>query len=181
MQVQPTDVDTLIDTIRDHGASTVSREAAQALGRIGAAAVPALHTALAAFPIPAQEDTGTWFADESTKYWLLSALAEIGAAAAPVTPIVIAMLQDMEGYRDTRHQAKKTLTAIGLPETAQALLAELAGQDGESNYFVLDALSALPREVLLETDGLQGLLAELLSDPDSWPYRKAEFIQDKIA
>ncbi|MFC7592125.1 hypothetical protein ACFQYP_56680 [Nonomuraea antimicrobica] len=96
-----------------------------ALGERGAAAVPAVHAALRAFPLPARDDADHWFRDESTKYWLMYALRRSGAAAAPATPTLLSVLEDEEIYRDTRHQAKAALQAIGLPETADTIVAEV--------------------------------------------------------
>ncbi|MGP3989865.1 WD40 repeat domain-containing protein [Streptomyces sp. 3N207] len=95
------------------------------LGERGAVAVPAVHAALRALPFPTRQDTEHWFRDESTKYRLLHALRQAGAAAAPTTPTLLAVLEDEEIYRDTRHQAEVTLQAIGLPETADTIAAEI--------------------------------------------------------
>ncbi|MEU7739356.1 hypothetical protein [Nonomuraea sp. NPDC049158] len=95
------------------------------LGERGATAVPAVQAALRAFPFPTRDDADHWFRDESTKYRLMHALRQAGAAAAPATPTLLAVLEDDEIYRDTRHQAKVTLQAIGLPETADTIAAEV--------------------------------------------------------
>lgn len=95
------------------------------LGERGAAAVPAVHAALRAFPFPTREDAADWFGDESAKYRLMSALIQAGADAAPATPTLLAVLEDEEIYRDTRHQAKVGLQAIGLPETVDTIAAEV--------------------------------------------------------
>jgi len=99
--------------------------ASATLGERGAAAVPAVHAALRAFPFPARADAEHWFRDESTKYRLMYALKRAGAAAAPATRTLLAVLEDDEIYRDTRHQAEVTLQAIGLRETADTIAAEV--------------------------------------------------------
>jgi hypothetical protein len=78
----------------------------------GAAAVPALLAALAAFPLPAQADTGHWMEDESTKYHIMHALKQIGPAAAAAVPLLEEIAVDWEAYRDTRWQAEQALKAI---------------------------------------------------------------------
>ncbi|MDX3109526.1 hypothetical protein [Nonomuraea angiospora] len=128
------------------------------LGERGAAAVPAVHAALRAFPFPAREDAEHWFRDESTKYRLMYALRQAGAAAAPATPTLLAVLEDDEIYRDTRHQAEVTLQAIGLPETADTIAAEVRrradlghdGEDEEAEGFslLLDVLLGMPPSAL---------------------------------
>jgi hypothetical protein len=127
------------------------------LGERGAAAVPAVHAALRAFPFPTRTSEH-WFRDESTKYWLMRALQRAGAAAAPATPTLLAVLEDDEIYRDTRHQAKATLQAIGLPETADTIAAEIRRRvdrvaqcdDGEMAdvTLLLDVLSGMPSGAL---------------------------------
>ncbi|MBT2227662.1 hypothetical protein [Nonomuraea sp. NEAU-A123] len=137
---------------------------AATLGERGAAAVPAVHAALRAFPFPAREDADHWFGDESTKYWLMYALRRAGAAAAPATPTLLAVLEDDEIYRDTRHQAESALRAIGLPETADTIAAEVRrradlvvghedgedGEDGETEGFslLLEVLLGMPPAAL---------------------------------
>ncbi|WP_424641417.1 hypothetical protein [Embleya sp. AB8] len=96
-----------------------------ALGERGAASVPAVHAALRALPFPAREEADHWWQDESTKYRLMQALGHAGPAAAPATPTLLAVLADEEIYRDTRHQAEVTLQAIGTPETADTIAAEV--------------------------------------------------------
>lgn len=163
--------------------------AQEALAEHGAAAVPALLATLRAFPIPARQGTDHWFEDETTKFRVLHALAGIGAAAAPATPTLIALLQDMEGYRDTRHQAKMALIAIGLPETAEALIAELPRSpghdglawDGDGLYSLLDALSGMPPEALSGVHGLDDVLAELRDAPSKWLRGPVELITDKVS
>lgn len=128
------------------------------LGERGASAVPAVHAALRAFPFPTREKADHWFRDEPTKYWLMEALKRAGAAAAPATPTPLAVLEDDEIYRDTRHQAKVTLQAIGLPETADTIAAEVRrraglvvhGRDDETEGFslLLDVLSGMPPATL---------------------------------
>nr|WP_214416936.1 WD40 repeat domain-containing protein [Sphaerisporangium fuscum] len=126
------------------------------LGERGATAVPVVHAALRAFPFPTQEDADGWWRDETTKYRLLDALRRLGAAAASTTPTLLAVLEDAEIYRDTRHQAKVTLQAIGLPETADTIAAEIRrradlvhdenGEDDESEGFslLLEVLVGMP-------------------------------------
>lgn len=134
---------------------------AASLGERGAAAVPAVHAALRAFPLPARDDADYWFRDESTKYRLMYALRQAGVAAAPATPTLLAVLEDDEIYRDTRHQAKVTLRAIGLPETADTIAAEVRrradlvvrdqdDEDDETEDFslLLDALLGMPPAAL---------------------------------
>ncbi|MEU6785087.1 hypothetical protein ABZ912_38360 [Nonomuraea angiospora] len=130
------------------------------LGERGATAVPVVHAALRAFPFPAQEDSDGWWRAETTKYRLLDALRRLGAAAAPTTPTLLAVLEDVEIYRDTRHQAKVALQAIGLPETADTIAAEIRrradlvhdenGEDDESEGFslLLDVLVGMPPTAL---------------------------------
>ncbi|WP_176993611.1 WD40 repeat domain-containing protein [Nonomuraea jiangxiensis] len=133
-----------------------------ALGERGAAAVPAVHAALRAFPFPTREDADHWFRDESTKYRLMYALRQAGAAAAPATPTLLAVLEDDEIYRDTRHQAKVTLQAIGLPETADTIAAEVRrradlvvhhedGQDDDTEgcSLLLEVLLGMPPAALV--------------------------------
>jgi hypothetical protein len=160
----------------------------EALAAHGAAAVPALLAALRAFPIPARQGTDHWFEDETTKFRLLHALTKIGAAAAPAIPALIALLQDMEGYRDTRHQAKTALIATELPETAEALIAELPRSqggdglawDGDGLYLLLDALSGMPPEALSGAHGLDDILADLRDAPSEWLRGQVELITDKV-
>jgi hypothetical protein len=85
---------------------------AQALADHGGAAVAPVVAALEAFPFPAR-DTGTWFADESTKYHLMHVLARIGPAAAAATPVLEKISGDHEAYRDSRWKADRALAAIG--------------------------------------------------------------------
>ncbi|MCX4667388.1 hypothetical protein OG453_12055 [Streptomyces sp. NBC_01381] len=130
-----------------------------ALGERGAAAVPAVHAALRAFPFPTREDADHWFRDESTKYRLLYALRQAGAAAAPATPTLLAVLEDDEIYRDTRHQAEVTLQAIGLPETADAIAAEIRRRAA------LDVAHVEKSDGDDETEGFSLLLDVLLGMP----------------
>ncbi|GAA3586003.1 hypothetical protein GCM10022419_080120 [Nonomuraea rosea] len=131
------------------------------LGERGAGVVPAVHAALRAFPFPTRNDADHWWRDETTKYRLLHALREAGAAAAPATPTLLAVLEDEEIYRDTRHQAEVTLQAIGLPETADTIAAEIRrraglvvhdenGEDDEKEGFslLLDVLLGMPPAAL---------------------------------
>lgn len=130
------------------------------LGERGATAVPAVHAALRASPFPTREDADYWWRDETTKYWLLYALRQAGADAAPVTPTLLAMLYDDEIYRDTRHYAKVTLQAIGLPAAdtiaaevrrrADLLVHDENGEDEESEGFslLLDTLLGMPPAAL---------------------------------
>lgn len=158
----------------------------EALAEHGPEAVPVLLEALKQYPIPAQDGTGHWFEDETAKFRLMYALAGIGPEAAPATPTLIAILQDMAGYRDTRHAAKAALVAIGLPETAEALVAELPRKeggldwDGEALYFLLDALSGMPPEALANLPGLQDLVTEMREAPSNWLVSTAELITNKI-
>jgi hypothetical protein len=85
---------------------------AQAVTNRGAAAVPALVAALEAFPLPAREDTGHWMEDETTKYHLMHALERIGAPAAAAVPILEAISDDWDAYRDSRWKADQALKAI---------------------------------------------------------------------
>ena len=131
------------------------------LGKRGAAAVPVVHAALRAFPLPARDDADHWFRDESTKYWLMHVLGQAGAAAAPATPTLLAVLEDEKIYQSTGHQAKVTLQAIGLPETVDTIAAEVrrradlvvrdeGDQDDETEGFsrLLDALQGMPSAAL---------------------------------
>ncbi|MEV1004000.1 hypothetical protein [Nonomuraea sp. NPDC050202] len=129
-----------------------------ALGERGAAAVPAVHAALGALPFPTREEADHWWRDESTKYRLMYALRQAGAAAAPATPTLLAVLEDDEIYRDTRHQAEVTLQAIGLPQTADTIAAEIRqradlavqNEDSETEGFslLLDVLLGMPPAAL---------------------------------
>lgn len=129
-----------------------------ALGERGAAAVPAVHAALRAFPFPAREEADHWFGDETTKCRLMYALRRAGAAAAPATPTLLAVLEDDEIYRDTRHQAEMALKAIGLPETADTIAAEVRrravlavdAEDDEAGDFslLLEVLLGMPPAAL---------------------------------
>ncbi|XVQ10317.1 WD40 repeat domain-containing protein [Spirillospora sp. CA-255316] len=154
-----------------------------ALAERGAAAVPALHDALRAFPIPARQDGGTWMRDETTKYRLMAALLWIGPAAAPATPTLLAILEDGEIYRDTRHKAEVTLQAIGLPETADVVAAEVRRRaeapevacdvhddpdedcddcaGGEGFSLLLEALAGMPPEALAASGEVGAALAAL--------------------
>ncbi|WP_131740398.1 hypothetical protein [Actinomadura roseirufa] len=136
-----------------------------ALGERGAAAVPALLAALRAFPLPTPPDSGQWFGDETTKYRLMYALGRAGAAAAPATSTLLAVLEDEGTYRDTRHQAEATLRAIGLPETVDTIAAEvrrradLAVQMGDGDEAVdfsllLDVLTGMPAAALANSGEL---------------------------
>ncbi|MFG1687249.1 hypothetical protein ACGFNP_44310 [Nonomuraea sp. NPDC049269] len=132
-----------------------------ALGERGAAAVPAVHAALGAFPFPTRADADNWWCDESTKYRLMYVLRQVGGAAAPATPTLLAVLEDDEIYRDTRHQAEVALQGIGLPETADTIAAEVRrravlvvhdedGEDGETEGFslLLEVLLGMPPAAL---------------------------------
>ncbi|MEU1387880.1 hypothetical protein [Nonomuraea sp. NPDC005730] len=129
-----------------------------ALGERGAAAVPAVHAAFRALPFPARDDADHWWRDESTKYRLMYALKRAGAAAAPATPTLLAVLEDEEIHRDTRHQAEAALQAIGLPETADTIAAEVRrradlvvhGKDDETEGFslLLEVLLGMPPAAL---------------------------------
>nr|BFE30829.1 hypothetical protein GCM10010200_030800 [Actinomadura rugatobispora] len=155
-----------------------------ALAERGAAAVPALCDALRAFPLPADQEGGRWMRDETTKYRLMSALQWIGPAAAPATPILFAILEDWEIYRDTRHNAKIALQSIGLPETADLVAAEIRRRaelpetpcdvhdhvdedcedcedcdGGEGFGLLLDVLSGMPPEALATADEVEAALA----------------------
>jgi hypothetical protein len=128
------------------------------LGERGAAAVPAVHAALRAFPIPTRSDADHWLRDETTKYRLMYALKQARAAAAVATDTLMAVLEDGEIYRDTRHQAKASLQAIGLPETADAIAAEVRrradlfanDEDDETEdvSLLLDVLIGMPPQAL---------------------------------
>ncbi|GAA2435661.1 hypothetical protein GCM10010191_57920 [Actinomadura vinacea] len=154
-----------------------------ALAERGAAAVPALHDALRAFPFPAQEDSGTWWQDETTKYRLMTALRWIGPASAPATPTLLDILEDVDIYRDTRHQAKVTLRAIGLAGTADLVAAEVRRRaevpevpcgvhdevdedcedcdDGEGFSVLLDALAEMPAGALAASAEVEAMMAAL--------------------
>jgi len=124
-----------------------------ALGERGAAVVSAVHAALRAFPLPTRADADHWWRDEMTKCRLIYVLGQAGAAAAPATPTLLAVLDDADIYRDTRHQAKKTLQAIGLSKTADAIAAEVRRRvdpvaRGENGHGEAEDLSCL-LEVLL--------------------------------
>jgi hypothetical protein len=117
-----------------------------------------VHAALGALPFPAREEADHWWRDESTKYRLMYALRQAGAAAAPATPTLLAVLEDDEIYRDTRHQAEVTLQAIGLPQTADTIAAEIRqradlavqNEDSETEGFslLLDVLLGMPPAAL---------------------------------
>jgi hypothetical protein len=104
--------DALIDDLRTGGVPGVPWIiAAHAVAEHGAVAVPALVAALKSFPLPARE-TDQWMRDESAKYHLMRALAEIGPAAAAAVPVLTAISRDEDAYRDTRWIAERTLEAI---------------------------------------------------------------------
>jgi hypothetical protein len=90
---------------------------AQAVGERGATAVPGLIAALAALPLPAvqnrdEEDPGGWMRDEGSKYRLLYALCVIGPPAAAAIPLLEAIADDGEAYRDSWHMAGRALESI---------------------------------------------------------------------
>ncbi|WP_433475705.1 hypothetical protein ACQPZP_00925 [Spirillospora sp. CA-142024] len=173
----------------------------RALAEHGAAAVPALHDALRAFPVPAEETD--WWANESVKGRLMTALAGIGPDAAPATPTLLEHLEDGEAYRDTRHAAEVALTAIGLPETADVMAREIrrrlqtappADQDEDEDdeglgiSRMLDALAGLPGPALAASAEVAPMVAAIRARleapaPDEFaPYelRLVELIEEKI-
>jgi WD40 domain-containing protein len=176
--------------------------ASATLGERGAAVVPAVHAALREFPIPARDDDH-WYHNESTKYWLLKALEQAGAAAAPATPTLLAMLEDDANYRDTRHQAKLTLQAIGLPETVDTMAVEVGrraglGADDETESFghLLDVLLGMPPAALAASREIGPALAAVrrcfgegvrtyeedgeIHECDVWEIQLADYIEEEI-
>lgn len=164
----------------------------RALAERGATAVPALHSALRALPVPATPGSPTWWADETAKYRIMSALKWLGPHAEPTVPLLIALLEDQEGYRDTRHQAEVTLHAIGRPAAA-ALLARLElclratspqqhdgtyDEAGTTIYALVHALSGMPPTALLDLPGLDEALERLHNDVTG---RLIALIRDKLA
>ncbi|MBO2455026.1 hypothetical protein J4573_48620 [Actinomadura barringtoniae] len=136
-----------------------------ALGERGGAAVPAVHAALRAFPFPTPDDSGHWMRDETTKYRLMHALQQTGAAAAPATPTLLDVLEDAEIYRDTRHQAKVTLQTIGLPETADTIAAEVRRRADLAGPAVQDEDEDEAEDEDDEAEGFSRLLDVLLGMP----------------
>jgi hypothetical protein len=164
----------------------------RALAERGAPAVPALHSALRGLPVPAVPDSPTWFADETAKYRIMKALQWLGPLAEPTVPLLIALLEDQEGYRDTRHQAEVTLRAVGRPAAA-ALVARLEQRLRETSpqqcedahdhetgitiYALVHALSGMPPTALLDLPRLDEAL-ERLRDEVTAPL--IDLIQDKV-
>lgn len=162
------------------------------LGERGAAVVPAVHAALRAFPFPTPEDADDWFRDESTKYRLMSVLIHVGAAAAPATPTLLAVLEDEHIYRDTRHQAKVALHAIGLPETVDTMAAEVrrraehvVGEDDEPEglSLLLDALLGMPAAALVASREIGPALEAVRRrfEDDVYEIRLADCIEEEMA
>jgi len=165
----------------------------RALAERGATAVPALHSALRALPVPAVSDSPTWFADETAKFRIMKALQWLGPLAEPTVPLLIALLEDQEGYRDTRHQAEVTLRAIGRPAAA-ALVARLEqclretsprqyedtydDEAGITIYALVHALSGMPPTALLDLPGLDEALERLRNEVTE---RLIDLIRDKLA
>jgi hypothetical protein len=165
----------------------------RALAERGATAVPTLHSALHSLPVPAVPDGPTWFADEAAKYRIMKALQWLGPLAEPAVPLLIALLEDQEGYRDTRHQAAVTLRAIGRPAAA-ALVARLEqclretsprqyedaydDEAGITIYALVRALSGMPPTALLDLPRLDEAL-ERLRHEGTEPL--IDLIRDKLA
>lgn len=140
-----------------------------ALAEHGEAAVPALCAALDAFPLPASHEDENWMGAETTKYRLMHAMCLIGPAAAPAAATLIAILEDDEIYRDTRHQAEVALRALAAPEAANVLASEILrraeawlaadrGDDVEGFGELLRILAAMPPHVLAASDGVHAAL-----------------------
>ncbi|MFI9505545.1 hypothetical protein [Nocardia sp. NPDC052566] len=151
----------------------------RAIAEYGAAAVAYLHAALLAFPVPAQQNTGHWMADEITKCRIMSSLRGIGPVAASTTSTLIALLLDDESYRDTRHQAKQTLIRIGSPETVEMLIAKVRSHEQELSALV-HALAEMPPESLAAVDEVDALVVELSVSADEGYRNTAEFIARKV-
>jgi hypothetical protein len=165
----------------------------RALAERGATAVPALHTALRALPVPSVPDSPTWFAEETAKYRIMKALQWLGPLAEPTVPLLIALLEDQEGYRDTRHQAEVTLRATGRPAAA-ALVARLEqclqetspqpyedtydDEAGTRIYALVHALSGMPLTALLDLPGLDEALERLRTEVTDG---LIDLIRDKLA
>jgi hypothetical protein len=121
--------------------------------------------------------------DETTKYRLMTALHWLGPAAAPATPTLLAILEDGEIYRDTRHKAEVALQAIGLPETADVVAAEIRRRaeapaapcdvhdepdedcgdcdEGEGFVLLLEVLAGMPPGPLAASGEVEAALAAL--------------------
>ncbi|MFI6690277.1 WD40 repeat domain-containing protein [Streptomyces sp. NPDC050433] len=169
------------------------------LGERGAAVVPAVHAALRAFPFPTRQDVDDWFGDESTKYRLMYVLIRVGPAAAPTTPTLLAVLEDEEIYRDTRHQAKVTLQSIGLPETVDTIAAEVrrraelvvvgeadeADEDDEAEglSLLLDVLVGMPAAALVASREIGPALEAVRRrfEDDDYEIRLADCIDEEMA
>lgn len=102
-------------------------------------------------------------AEERVRGRIAHALGRIGPGAAAAVPMLLALLEDDEVYRDTRWYAKRALVAIG-PEAARALFEELRAAP---RWAILEALSEMRAETLLKMVGLAGLLEGLRSEEDT--------------
>lgn len=147
----------------------------RALAEQGAAAVPALHAALAALPVPADPDSPDWWAGETAKNRIMKALQWLGPAAEPAVPLLVALVEDEHGYRDTRHQAMVTLQAIGRPAAAAVVarirpgLATTPSADDDvlsELYALVRVLSVMPPDALRELPDLPAMVPSLRRHPD---------------
>ncbi len=161
----------------------------RALAERGMESLPALRSALRALPVPAVPDSPTWWVDETAKYRIMRALEWLGPLAEPVVPVLIALLEDEEGYRDTRHQAAVTLHAVGRPAVT-TLVSRLrrrltehpdgCGDDDQVDgtiYVLVHALSGMPPAAFLNVPGLDEALEQLRHESLSGP---TELIRDKL-
>ncbi len=101
--------------------------------------------------------------EERVRGRIAHALGRIGPGAAAAIPMLLAVLDDEDVYRDTRWYAKKALVAIG-PEAAQALLEQLRAAP---RWVVLEALSEMRPETLASMVGLAAHLEALRRGEDT--------------
>jgi HEAT repeat protein len=152
--------DRLLAALRD-GDSGVRQEAAEALGRLGAAAPDVIAGLLAAL----RDDKEKWVRREAAQ-----ALRQLGAATPDVTGGLLAALRNDDKYM--RQEAALALGKLGAasPDVTAGLLAALRDKNWDVRQ---GAAQALGRLGAATPDVTAGLLAALRDDKEKWVRQNA--------
>ncbi|MFC4015007.1 WD40 repeat domain-containing protein [Nonomuraea purpurea] len=153
----------------------------EALAERGAAAFPAVHEALRSVTGPSRVSSGDWSSADTTVYRLVRVLIGMGRDAAAATPTLMALVEDDEVSQHTRYQARLALTFIGLPETVDALAAEILRRDREEGcHELLRVLSRMSGAALAEARLLPDALAAVERLGDGHELHLADLIRAEL-